>query len=113
MLGSRDEYILIRFERFAPSDSIQVVASGNPLQSLISFRKLSIVYGDGGFVHVTGFRDGSQEDGTPNIFVTRSRLTEFPAESPAQPRVPPAMEAAITGITLRWSNRKYDLKTAR
>ncbi len=116
--GSMENMFVLKLERFAPSDGAQMVASGRQLGTFYdTFKNVRITFGADGYVDdVANALTGQLKDGTPTIFITRTRLAAYPKGSPNDERssavVTPEQEAAIREISLEsFRGKRIVLKT--
>lgn len=99
--GSEANPLFLIFERFAPGDPFQLVIVSNELKSLSAWRKLSIEYGVGGYVHdVSRYMAGTTAAGMANILIPNSSREPSNVTENERPAVRPETETAIREISL-------------
>lgn len=119
--GTTEDPLILRMERFAPGDGFQLVVVGKALANARDGRELTIAYGDGKPDDLSEkFMFGTSNDGIPTLFVTSGSLRDnddkvvrkgpdLPTDQ--RPQVTPAMEEAVTSISLRFAGQFLKIKT--
>ncbi len=119
--GTLENPLVLRMERFAPGDSFQLVLVGKVLAPVRKGRIFSITYGNGEPVDISGtFMFGTSNEGTPTVFVAKASLGNQAKKIARKgedlwakefPKVTPEMEAAVTSISLRFTDQFLRLDT--
>lgn len=111
--GAKEELLVLQIERFGPSDRFQMVVTGPQLRTAQRTGRLSIEYGDSGYVDkVEQTRYGSTKDGIPTVFVSQTALVPLSNEDAASIGAAEVLEKGVDWIGLTWwSKRTLKLKT--
>ncbi|WP_395329550.1 energy transducer TonB [Novosphingobium sp. BL-8H] len=109
--GNSESPFIMRFEKFAPGDSYQLVLIGKELRGSVHGTGLELAYGDRQPESIDDYaRHGEYGKGIPALFVTSS-LAGREAGGDEAPKVTAETERKIGKITVFWGVRKLTLNT--
>jgi hypothetical protein len=109
--GDEKHFVVLQIERFAPTDSFQLVVTGDCLKYLRQGWRFLVSYGDRAPGKVRYYQIGKTDKGVASVFLSSSSLA--PEDEHGEPSLPvtPEMEAATKTVNLEWSDKRLVLKT--
>ncbi|WP_395392593.1 hypothetical protein WBP07_16120 [Novosphingobium sp. BL-8A] len=106
---------LLRFERFAPGDSFELLLSGQELKGIIRTGGLHIAYGEGRFVRIPeNAITGRNSKNLLSLLMTSSLAPKAftPGVQPDDmPAVTPDQEQSVASVSLKWGAQTLRLET--